>query len=82
MTMNQKDLLIIYLQLQNEYLCSDFHQILFQDILIKLNIIDNVDKTSISRGLKLINSDPKQYFSNVCYNDQENVFLLNICGRG
>ena len=44
MTMNQKDLLVIYLQLQNEHLCSDFHQILFQDILIKLNIIDNVDK--------------------------------------
>ena len=65
MDLTCKDILVIHLQILNEDLVNDYYRGLFQNIVIKLDIIDNVEKIIICRGLSLIHSDPKQYFLNV-----------------
>ena len=62
--MNGRDIFVLYLQIITDNLVEDPYRKLIQNTIIKLQVIDSIDNTTISKGLSLIGSNKRKYFSN------------------
>ena len=84
--LNSRDILILYLQIINGSLVEDPYKQIIQNTIIKLHVIDGIDKIIISKGLSLIKSNKAKYFKNYCrvYNNifspkpNNNNFITNL----
>ena len=75
--MNGYEIWELYLQLYNQKLVSyDPHKVMVQDVFIKLHFQNSISDSLLNRGLKYINSDPKQYKYNI-KSIQKQIFVIS-----